>query len=171
MSITTLNNQRNFCQRAILDRYKNPRHRGKTSSVHKYHECINPYCGDKVEVTIQLNQARDKIEDIKFEGKGCVISMASAELMADALHDKSIEEALKIGRQFGLMMQGQGEFSEELRRLNVMQGVTHPSRIKCATLAWHTCKAALKSTSTSELSEFSMDEKETLQLLIKNSKK
>lgn len=169
--MTTINNRRDFYQRAILDRYKNPRHRGKTNPVDKSHQGFNPYCGDTVKVTILLNQARDKIEDIKFEGEGCVISMASAELMAHALLGKNTDEALEILQHFGRMMQGQGEFSQELRRLNVMQGVTNPSRIKCATLAWHTCKAALKSTSTSELSEFSMDEKETLQLLINNSKK
>lgn len=142
--MTTLNNQRDFYQRAILDRYKNPRHRGKTDPVHKSHQGLNHYCGDTVGITILLNQARNKIKDIKFEGEGCVISMASAELMAHALLGKSIDEALKIVQRFEYMMQGQGEFSKELRRLNIMQGVTNPSRIKCATLAWHTFKSALQ---------------------------
>ena len=164
--MSTLNNRRNFYQRTILDLYKNPRHKGETNPVHKSHQGCNPYCGDTIKITILLNQARNNIEDIKFDGQGCVISMASAELMAHALLDKSTDEALKIVERFRSMMQGKFTFSEELRRLNVMQGITHLSRIKCATLAWHTCKAALKSTNTSGLSEFSIDEQETLQLLI-----
>ena len=83
---------------------------------------------------------------MKFEGEGCAISMASADLMAEALQGKSIEEALEMVKRFQGMMKGEEEFPKEHRKLNVMQGVAQfPVRIKCANLSWHAVKAALES--------------------------
>lgn len=140
-----LDNLRDLYQQVILERYKKPRHRGKTDPVHRYQKGHNPSCGDTIELTLQLNQAGDRIEDVKFEGEGCAIAMASADLMAEALRGKTVEEALQMVQRFQLMMQGKDEFPTELRKLNVMQGVSQfPVRIKCATLSWHTVKAALE---------------------------
>lgn len=103
-------------------------------------------CGDTIELTVKLNQTGDKIEDIKFEGQGCAIAIASADLMADAVRGKSIQEALEMVQQFRDMMQGKSEFPLDRRKLNVLQGISQfPIRIKCATLCWHTLKAALAS--------------------------
>ncbi len=103
-------------------------------------------CGDTIELTIELNHTGDRISDIKFEGQGCAIAIASADLMADAVRGKSTQEALEMVQQFRDMMQGKAEFPLDVRKLNVLQGISQfPIRIKCATLCWHTLKAALES--------------------------
>ena len=141
----SLDNLRDLYQQVILERYKKPRHRGKTDPVHRHQKGHNPSCGDTIELTLKLNQAGDRIEDVKFEGEGCAIAMASADLMAEAMRGKDLNEALQMVQRFQTMMQGKDEFPHELRKLNVMQGVSQfPVRIKCATLTWHTLKAALE---------------------------
>ncbi len=143
----TLGNLRDLYQQVILERYKKPKHRGTTNPVHRQQRGHNPSCGDTIELTLQLNEAGDRIEDVKFEGEGCAIAMSSADLMAEALRGKSTAEALDMVQQFQTMMQGKGEFPAAQRKLNVMQGVSQfPVRIKCATLTWHTLKAALEAT-------------------------
>ncbi len=142
----TLANLRDLYQQVILERYKKPKHRGATNPVHRLQRGHNPSCGDTIELTVKLNEAGDQIEDVKFEGEGCAIAMASADLMAEALRGKSTDEALEMVQRFQSMMQGNAEFPTEQRKLNVMQGVSQfPVRIKCATLTWHTLKAALES--------------------------
>ncbi len=139
-------NLRNLYQQVILEHYKKPRHRGKTSPVHRHQRGHNPSCGDTIDLTVQLDPEGDHIEDVKFEGEGCAISISSADLMADAMRGKSIAEALEMIQRFQTMMKGEAEFPKEMRKLNVMQGVAQfPVRIKCATLTWHTLKAALES--------------------------
>ncbi|MCM1985216.1 Fe-S cluster assembly sulfur transfer protein SufU [Lyngbya confervoides] len=140
-----LDNLRNLYQQVILEHYKKPRHRGRTEPVHRAHRGHNPSCGDTIELTVQLNDEQTAIEDVKFEGEGCAIAMSSADLMADAMRGKSIEDALAMVQRFQSMMKGEAEFPRELRKLNVMQGVAQfPVRIKCATLTWHTLRAALE---------------------------
>ena len=139
-----LSNVRDLYQQVILEHYKKPRHKGQTSPIHRQQRGHNPSCGDTIELTVQLNDAGDTIEDVKFEGEGCAIAMASADLMADALRGKKVAEALQMVQRFQRMMKGEDEFPKELRKLNVMQGVAQfPVRIKCANLTWHTLKAAL----------------------------
>lgn len=141
----SLDNLRDLYQQVILERYKKPRNRGQTDPIHRYQKGHNPSCGDTIELTLQLNETGDRIEDVKFEGEGCAISMASVDLMADALRGKSPDEALDMVKQFQAMMRGEMEFPKELRKLNVMQGVAQfPVRIKCANLGWHTLKAAFE---------------------------
>ena len=140
-----LSNVRDLYQQVILEHYKKPRHKGQTSPIHRQQRGHNPSCGDTIELTVQLNEAGDRIEDVKFEGEGCAIAMASADLMADALRGKQVDEALAMVKRFQGMMKGEDEFPKELRKLNVMQGVAQfPVRIKCANLSWHTIKAALE---------------------------
>ena len=144
--MTSSINQRSLYQQVILEHSKKPRHRGKTNPVHRYHRGHNPLCGDTIELTLQLNQAGDRISDVKFEGEGCAIALASADLMADAVRGKSVEEALSMVERFRDMVMGQEQFPQELRKLNVLQGISQfPVRIKCATLSWHTLKAVLES--------------------------
>ncbi len=149
----TLGNLRDLYQQVILERYKTPRHRGKTDPVDRHQLGHNPSCGDTIELTLKLNPTADRIEDVKFEGSGCAIAIASADLMAEAMQGKSIAEALALVEQFQLMMKGKAQFPHELRKLNVMQGVSQfPVRIKCATLTWHTLKAAIESADQSIVS-------------------
>jgi nitrogen fixation NifU-like protein len=141
-------NQRSLYQQVILEHSKKPRHRGKTNPVHGYHRGHNPLCGDTIELTVQLNQTGDRISDVKFEGEGCAIAIASADLMADAVRGKSVEEALSMVQRFRAMVMGQEQFPDDLRKLNVLQGISQfPVRIKCATLSWHALKAGLESSS------------------------
>ena len=143
--MTSSINQRRLYQQVILDHSKKPRHRGKTNPVHGYHRGHNPLCGDTIVLTVQLNQTGDRISDVKFEGEGCAIAIASADLMADAVRGKSVEEALLMVQRFRGMVMGQEQLTDDLRKLNVLQGLSHfPVRIKCATLSWHTLKAVLE---------------------------
>lgn len=156
-----LSNVRDLYQQVILEHYKKPRHKGKTNPVHRHQRGHNPSCGDTIELTVQLNDAGDTIEDVKFEGEGCAIAMASADLMADALRGKQLEEALAMVKRFQSMMKGEDEFPKELRKLNVMQGVAQfPVRIKCANLTWHTLKAALEASNVPQAEEFVSNESE-----------
>lgn len=152
--MTPSSNQRSLYQQVILDRSKKPRHRGKTNPVHGYHRGHNPMCGDTIELTVQLNSTGDRISDVKFEGQGCAIAIASADLMADAVQGKSVEEALSMVQRFRDMVMGQEQFSQDLQKLNILQGISQfPVRIKCATLSWHTLKAVLESSKNTFASE------------------
>jgi nitrogen fixation protein NifU and related proteins len=138
-----LDNLRDLYQQVILERYKKPRHKGKTDPADRYQKGHNPSCGDTIELTLKLDG--DRIEDVKFEGEGCAIAISSADLMAEALRGKSLAEAAEMVQRFQAMMKGEAEFPQELRKLNVMQGVAQfPVRIKCANLSWHTLKAAIE---------------------------
>lgn len=140
-----LDNLRDLYQQVILERYKKPRNRGKTSPIDRYQRGHNPSCGDTIELTLQLSEDGTQIQDVKFEGEGCAIAISSADLMADALRGKSVVDALAMVQRFQSMMKGEDEFPQELRKLNVMQGVAQfPVRIKCANLSWHTLKAAIE---------------------------
>lgn len=155
----SLENLRDLYQQVILERYKKPRYRGTTQPVHRSQRGHNPSCGDTIELTLQLNPAGDRIEDVKFEGEGCAIAMASADLMAEAVKGKPVATALEMVQQFQRMMKGETEFPKEQRKLNVMQGVSQfPVRIKCANLTWHTLRAALEALPADAQPEFVSNE-------------
>ncbi len=141
-----LDNLRGLYQQVILERYKKPHNFGKVDPVHRHQRGHNPSCGDTIDLTLQLDPAQERIEAIKFEGEGCAIALASADLMADALRGRTLPEAMQLIEQFQAMMRGGEEFPREQRALNAMKGVAQfPVRIKCANLAWHTLKYALES--------------------------
>ncbi len=128
----------------VTDHAKNPRNRGKATPT----DCIgtgnNPLCGDKIVVTLSLDG--DTITDVKFDGEGCAISTASADLMAEVLVGKTLDETKELFREFHEMVTGDGlvDNSRVPRKLAVFSGVREfPMRVKCATLAWHTVIAAL----------------------------
>lgn len=139
---------RELYQEVILDHSRHPRHFGPLEHATHNGEGHNPLCGDRVKVHISVDDA-GRITDIKFEGRGCAISQASASLMTDMLAGRTLEEALKLMGGFLHLVKGEdaGGLSEDDRdRLNVMAGVSaFPMRVKCATLAWHTMKSALES--------------------------
>ena len=108
--MSSLGNLRDLYQQVILERYKKPRHRGKTDSVDRHQRGHNPSCGDTIELTVQLDATGERIEDVKFEGEGCAIAMASADLMAEAMRGRTLEEALQMVQRFQTMMQGKDEF-------------------------------------------------------------
>jgi nitrogen fixation protein NifU and related proteins len=154
-------NLRDLYQQVILEHYKKPKHRGQTNPIDRYQKGHNPSCGDTIELTLQLDPTGDRIADVKFEGEGCAIAMASVDLMAGALTGKTISEALELVGIFQGMMKGETEFPQEQRKLNVMKGVAQfPVRIKCANLGWHTLKAALQMTEEAKLVDFVSNEAE-----------
>jgi nitrogen fixation protein NifU and related proteins len=154
-------NLRDLYQQAMLERYKKPKHRGKTNPIDRYQKGHNPSCGDTIELTLQLDETEQRIADVRFEGEGCVIAMASVDLMAGALTGKTIDEAMELVGIFQEMMKGKAEFPQAQRKLNVMKGVAQfPVRIKCANLGWHTLKAALQMSGEAKLTDFVSNEAE-----------
>lgn len=139
---------RELYQDVILDHSRHPRHFGTLAGATHVGEGYNPLCGDRVKIYLALD-AQNRISDIKFEGKGCAISQASASLMTDMLVDRTLDEAEKLMSGFLHLVKGEADAGElepdDRERLAVMAGVSaFPMRVKCATLAWHTMKSALE---------------------------
>jgi nitrogen fixation NifU-like protein len=125
---------RELYTQVIMDHYRRPRNRGKFEDADLEEHLLNPLCGD--EVTVYAAFDGDSVADVRFEGRGCSISQASASMMTERLVGKSREEAEKEIRGFKAMMIGEEEFPET-DDLAALKGVIqYPSRIKCATLAW-----------------------------------
>ena len=136
--------ERQRYQQIILSHARKPQHKGKTNPIHHQNQGENPYCGDKIDLTLMLDETETIIEDIKFEGAGCALCLASADLMAGAVKGKDISAALLMVEDFRKMVIGETEFQAPLEKLNIMQSVAQfPMRVKCVTLAWHTLKGAL----------------------------
>jgi nitrogen fixation protein NifU and related proteins len=135
---------RDLYQQVIVDHHRKPRNFKKLAAPTRSAEGFNPLCGDKV--TVELELAGDVIRDIGFQGSGCAISRASASLMTADVKGKAIGEAQEAVAHFRAMLtdDADGEARERLGKLAVFEGVREfPSRIKCATLPWHTLAAAL----------------------------
>ena len=129
-------------QEIILDHYKKPRNAGLIEQPTCSAQGDNPLCGDKIAVTLKMKG--DAVEDIRWKGAGCAISTASASLMSEAIKGKSKAEITALFDRFHAMVTGKGP-SEGLEKLEVFSGVSeYPVRVKCASLAWHTLKAALE---------------------------
>ena len=138
---------RELYQEVILDHSRHPRHFGVLENATHKAEGFNPLCGDKVTVMLVLD-ADGRVSDIKFEGKGCAISQASASMMVDMLAGRTVEDAQKLMDGFLHLVKGEdaGALSADDREhLDVMSGLSEfPMRVKCATLAWHTFSNALE---------------------------
>ena len=138
---------RELYQEVILDHSRHPRHFGPLEHATHNGEGYNPLCGDRVKVHLMVD-GTGHISDIKFEGRGCAISQASASLMTDMVVGRTVEEAEKLMSGFQHLVKGEdagGLGEDDRERLNVMAGVSaFPMRVKCATLAWHTMKSALE---------------------------
>ncbi len=141
---------RDLYQEVILDHSKHPRNFGHIEGANRDAKGHNPLCGDRVEIWAEVTDGR--IKDVSFEGRGCAISMASASLMTELLKGRSLEEAAALFDRFHAVVTGNGEIGDDeaesgdggLDKLRVLAGVRdYPMRVKCATLAWHTLKAAL----------------------------
>jgi len=125
---------RELYTQVIMDHYHHPRNRGELEDADLREHLLNPLCGDEVTVYAVLDG--DNVADVKFEGRGCSISQASASMMTERLVGKSREEAEDEIQNFKAMMVGEREFPE-MDDLAALKGVIqYPSRIKCATLAW-----------------------------------
>ena len=134
-------------QQVIIDHTKSPRNFGKLEPCSHDAEGYNPLCGDQLHVYLQIS-ADNIIEDVKFEGQGCSISTASASLMTEALKGQPVSEFERLfDAVHDMATAGMEEEpdTEALGKLAVLAGVKEfPSRIKCATLCWHTLKSAIE---------------------------
>ncbi len=134
-------------QQVILDHNKNPRNFRALDPADYACEGHNPLCGDNITVFLNVD-ADQTISDVAFQGNGCAISKASASMMTAFLKGKKLEEAKVVFQEFHDMVTG--DFDPEtqphhLGKLKLFHGVKdYPSRIKCATLAWHAFMGALK---------------------------
>lgn len=134
---------RELYQQLIIDHGRRPRNFGALDTATHTKEGFNPLCGDKL--TVYILEKKGQIENMQFVGCGCAISMASASLMTEALHGKSVQDAEKLFLTFHDVLTGHATSSDELGKLAVLSGVAeYPVRVKCATLCWHTMMAALK---------------------------
>ncbi len=133
-------------QEIVMDHNRRPRNFGSIADSTSSSEGFNPLCGDQV--TVFLKVSDEIVEDVSFEGVGCAISKSSASMMTEGVKGKSVEEALTVFQAFRRMLtttSDQVEDSEVLGDLEILKGVSqYPTRIKCATLSWHTLQAALQ---------------------------
>jgi nitrogen fixation protein NifU and related proteins len=131
-------------QEVILDHGRNPRNFRPMSDATATAEGLNPLCGDHYHVFLRMDG--DRIADVSFQGTGCAISKASASLMSAALRGKSAAEAEDLFQRFHKMVvEGDGSQAEGLGKLAVLKGVADfPTRVKCASLAWHALHSALR---------------------------
>jgi nitrogen fixation protein NifU and related proteins len=136
---------RELYQQVIIDHHRKPRNFRRLDRPTAAAEGFNPLCGDRVAVEVQLDGG--VIRDIGFQGSGCAISRASASMMTASLLGKPVDQAEQTFEQFRRMVTETAtpqEPDEALGKLAVFAGVREfPSRVKCATLAWHTLHAAL----------------------------
>lgn len=137
---------RDLYQQVILEHAKNPRNYKQLEGATVSAEGYNPLCGDKLTVYVVMDG--DTVREIGFRGSGCAISKASASLMTASVKGKTKAEAEELFDRFREMVMGERDagFDEEaLGKLAVFSGVREfPVRVKCATLAWHTLRAALE---------------------------
>ena len=136
---------RDLYQELILDHNRRPRNFGPLAEANRSAKGINPLCGDKVTVHLQVEDGQ--VKDIRFEGTGCAISIASASVMTESLKRQTREDAVSLFERFHRMVapaDGVESDPPDMGKLAAFAGVRdYPARVKCATLAWHTLRAAL----------------------------
>jgi nitrogen fixation NifU-like protein len=131
-------------QEMILDHYRRPRNKGTLDKADATVEMKNPLCGD--EISLQVSFEGDSVCDLKFSGRGCSISQASASMMTQLVKGKSTEEIVAIRKQFRDLMLGNAPAADDaqLGSLRALSGVARfPARVKCALLAWNALETAL----------------------------
>ena len=141
-----MTNLRELYQQMILEHSKKPRNFRVLEEAEREAEGNNPLCGDRLKVYVDVEDG--SVRDVSFEGSGCAISRASASLMTEAVKGKSVAEVKEMFEGFHHMLTSEMSTeiaTDELGKLAVFSGVREfPVRVKCATLAWHTLKAALE---------------------------
>jgi len=140
----SFNNLDQLYRSVIMDHYKNPRNKGSLDENAVTIDMNNPTCGDRIHLTLKVTDG--VVEDAKFDGEGCSISMSSASMMTQIIKGKKVEEAIELSDIFSKMMMGE-EYSNkyDLEDVEALQGVSQfPARIKCATLAWKAMEKGVK---------------------------
>ena len=140
----------------VLDHSRNPRHFGRMENATHTADGIHPLCGDKLKLYLRVNEAGN-IESSSFEGTGCAISVASASLLTDAVSGLPVAEAQACSNAVMQRLTSGDQATapnSKLEKLRALDGVRHyPSRVKCATLAWHALCSALNNDTTPATTE------------------
>ena len=134
-----------FYNEILTDHNMNPIHKHALPDANMSLEGVNPSCGD--DIVLHLRVEDGKIVDGAYEGSGCAISQASADMMLDLIIGKPVEEARRLSEIFLRMIKGKvtDEEREELEEAGILQDVSHmPARVKCAVLGWHTMDQMLE---------------------------
>lgn len=127
----------------IMDHVRNPRGRGAIPDPDFRVGLNNPTCGDEITVEAHLDE-EGRLEDVRFEGEGCTISMAAASMMTEAVRGKTLDEALEISGAYKRMLMGEGATSGDLGELEALSGVKQfPMRVKCASLSFTALEKAI----------------------------
>jgi nitrogen fixation NifU-like protein len=136
----------------ILDHNKSPRNYGRLDPADASAAGHNPLCGDRLNITLRLDG--DKLADVRFEGQGCAISVASASLMTEAVRGKSRAEFTRLYEEVHELLTHAGSPPPaHLGKLAALGGVSEfPARVKCASLCWHTLNAALQGADAASVS-------------------
>jgi nitrogen fixation NifU-like protein len=135
-------------RKLVLEHAREPRNFRRLENATHTAEGINPLCGDKLRLYLRVD-SNDRIVDVGFEGSGCAISVASASLLTETVSNLSVADAsICFGAVTGRLTQQSTDIAlpvnVDLSKLKALDGVRqHPSRVKCATLAWHALHAAL----------------------------
>lgn len=139
-----MNELKELYREVILDHNREPRNFGELDEADRVVDGVNPLCGDKLTLYVKL--AGDRIEDIKFKGSGCAISVASSSLMTERVKGATIAESKALFTKMHDMLTGAtADPPEDLDKLAALAGVReYPTRVKCASLAWHALSAALE---------------------------
>ena len=138
-----MNELQELYREVILDHNRRPRNFGELPGADRVVEGVNPLCGDKITLYVKVDD--DTVADVAFKGTGCAISMASSSLMTERVKGLPVSEALALFDRVHAMLTGTGsEAPEDLDKLAALAGVRdYPTRVKCASLAWHALKTAL----------------------------
>lgn len=164
MSHSAITNEelRELYKELILDHARSPRHFGRLADATHSAEGINMLCGDKLKLYLRIG-AGDRIEDASFEGSGCAISVSSASLLTDTVIGMQTQDALDFFQTLVARLAGDTRSNEhastagisiDLGKLRALEGVKEfPSRIKCATLAWHALNSAIHQAATPATTE------------------
>lgn len=138
-----MNELQELYREVILDHNRQPRNFGELADADRVIEGVNPLCGDKMTLYVKLADGR--VQDIRFKGTGCAISVASSSLMTERVKGATIAESAELFDKIHDMLIGAGaDVAEDLGKLAALAGVRdYPTRVKCASLAWHALHAAL----------------------------
>jgi nitrogen fixation NifU-like protein len=131
-------------QEVILDHYRRPRNRGTLDEPTGSASLRNPLCGDEVDVQVQLRDGR--VADVKFGGRGCSISQASASMMTELVKGRTPDEVHALGERFVEMIRGSVEAAKDatLGQARALSGVSRfPTRVRCALIAWEAMERAV----------------------------
>jgi nitrogen fixation NifU-like protein len=129
-------------RRVIMDHYKNPRNRGTFDNDAVTVNLNNPTCGDRISLQLLLKDGI--VQEAKYTGEGCSISMSSASMMTEAVKGKSMDQALDMANRFSSLMKGEEVDFDDYEDLEALSGVNKfPARIKCATLAWNALRKGI----------------------------